>query len=615
MVFAALEELLVEDDSPYALCPGDRAALHEMVMDSGETVLAGIPRGTLSADNNGVAYAARFCLRKRTPFVRPMVLDGQADVVRESFMYARFVTEVAREMAPRSRKRRAEDGTVITDAKPSSALGPLYGWRRVLRDGGAQLPPLTMIKSHIKGLVAGFKAKWGVRAMVPERRVPFSKPQLDRIAAVLREREVADWSEVQHQAVALAFKFGLSTGARADELTHPSDHYKRSAFQIVLADGTELPMTPFNLAWVPDGTLIRVRAGPSKCDREDTEWGDRDMWFRVDRSNPLNFAAAWLEWELAHPCALEDRGKWAAFSPDGGPRPFTTRALQRDFMQAVTVAIGAEEAARRSFHALRVTAATALNTRKRPDGAIQCVLRWKTLEAMRLYAKMNRTHYADLVDEITTTEIEVTRAASNPALEPSDTIEALDEVMADLDLDEFEVAGELLDGKPAPARAARRGARRSDGEGSAGRQLAETAAVGAAELAAAAAPGRMARRRAAAADVTGAPAVRSVEVVGAGDALLAVDVLLADAWGLTGRPFAVHNNLWPQQPGDDWDPMGTTACTVVGQCAAPFDFGGGRCAPAYVIACDGVCYSIRESALRTYFPKGCRAKRKASARA
>jgi hypothetical protein len=94
-----------------------------------------------------------------------------------------------------------------------------------------------------------------------------------------------------------------------------------------------------------------------------------------------------------------------------------------------------------------------------------------------------------------------------------------------------------------------------------------------------------------------------------------VDVLLADAWGLTGRPFAVHNNLWPQQPGDDWDPMGTTACAVVGQCAAPFDFGGGRRAPAYVIECDGVCYSIRESALRTYFPKECRAKRKASARA
>ena len=32
---------------------------------------------------------------------------------------------------------------------------------------------------------------------------------------------------------------------------------------------------------------------------------------------------------------------------------------------------------------------------------------------------MNRTQYADLVDEITTTDIEVTRAASLPALEPS----------------------------------------------------------------------------------------------------------------------------------------------------------------------------------------------------
>ena len=47
-------------------------------------------------------------------------------------------------------------------------------------------------------------------ALVPVRRVPFSKPQLDRIAAVLRDREVPGWSAVQHQAIDVAFKFGLS---------------------------------------------------------------------------------------------------------------------------------------------------------------------------------------------------------------------------------------------------------------------------------------------------------------------------------------------------------------------------------------------------------------------
>ena len=59
-------------------------------------------------------------------------------------------------------------------------------------------------------------------------------------------------------------------------------------------------------------------------------------------------------------------------------------------------------------------------------------------------------------------------------------------------------------------------------------------AEGAANAAAPGAAGRTA---------TPKPATRSVDVVGAGDAMQAVDVLLADAWRLTGRSFDVHNNL------------------------------------------------------------------------
>ena len=84
-----------------------------------------------------------------------------------------------------------------------------------------------------------------------------------------------------------------------------------------------------NLLAVPEGAMLRARADPSKCDRDDMEWGDRDMWFRLNRGNPLNFAAAWIDWELAHPCPVARRGAWAAFSPDGAQRPFATRL--RDF--------------------------------------------------------------------------------------------------------------------------------------------------------------------------------------------------------------------------------------------------------------------------------------------
>ena len=617
MAFEALEDLLANDDSEYALCPGDRATLHEIIVNSRELVLAGIPRGTLKADNNAVAYAARFCLRRNTPFMRPHTLANAGARARESFMYATFLVECAGEMKPRSMKRLGEDGTPITDAKPSSALGPLYGWRRVLRDGGCELPELRMISPHFKGLVAKAKAKYGARAQVPVRRVPFSQPQLHRVGFVLDKQVVSErWTATDHRATSVSFKFGLSTGSRIDELTHPMDHYRRSAFQIVLEDGTELPMTDANLRNVRDGTLLRGRTVPSKCDRSGDEWCDRDMWFRVRRSDPLNFAAAYIQWEIDYPCPPEQRGSWAAFSPDGGRRPFAASTLQSKFMEALKVAIGPEEAARRSYHALRVTAATALNTRKRPDGAIQCVLRWKTLDAMRLYAKMNRTNYADIVDEITTTRIEVTRVADLPALEPCDEVAALEKTLADLTLDEREVAAVLLDGKGQPGQQAGLSKAAGSGKKAAGKELAEAAAPMHDEAGCPLGTAEPSRRTASANGVAKvAPVTQQVEVAGPADTMVLAEVLLQDAWGLTGRPVNIHNNLWPQQPGDDWDPMGVTPCVVIGQCATPFDFGNGRSAAAYVIECEGVGYPIKESSLRTYFPKECRAKRKAPARA
>ena len=60
---------------------------------------------------------------------------------------------------------------------------------------------------------------------------------------------------------------------------------------------------------------------------------------------------------------------------------------------------------------------------------------------MRLYAKMNRQLYADLVEEITTTRIEVTRACSLPALGHDDMVAELAALNTLLIADAQEPAG------------------------------------------------------------------------------------------------------------------------------------------------------------------------------
>ena len=134
-----------------------------------------------------------------------------------------------------------------------------------------------------------------------------------------------------------------------------------------------------------------------------------------------------------------ERGRWAAFSPDGGAKPYAERVLQKNFNHLIEAAIGKAEADQRSWHALRVTAATALNTAGQPDGMIQAMLRWKTVDAMRLYAKVDRTRYADLVDEISTVDIQVTLAESNPTHDYYEVAEQLEQI--DKDFRRMEMQG------------------------------------------------------------------------------------------------------------------------------------------------------------------------------
>ena len=86
-----------------------------------------------------------------------------------------------------------------------------------------------------------------------------------------------------------------------------------------------LEPTPDGLASVRDGDMLKGTSAPSKADRNNTHWGGRDMWFRVDSSNPLNFAHRYLMWERAHPCPPVERQRWPAFSLGGGRTPLRPR--------------------------------------------------------------------------------------------------------------------------------------------------------------------------------------------------------------------------------------------------------------------------------------------------
>ena len=164
-----------------------------------------------------------------------------------------------------------------------------------MRDCGRYLPDMGAARGVLKGLCARYKRRWGDDAFVPQRKQPFTTAQMVAIvtALVSAAGALARWPASLCKAVLTAFCFAISTGARKDEWTADAgdgDFLKRSNFVWVDESGHDLPNTPEVVAGRANGHLLRGRSAPSKCDRLNIEWGGRDMWFRYDDTNPLNFA-------------------------------------------------------------------------------------------------------------------------------------------------------------------------------------------------------------------------------------------------------------------------------------------------------------------------------------
>ena len=158
------------------------------------------------------------------------------------------------------------------------------------------------------------------------------------------------------------------------------------------------------------------------------------MWFRVDSSNPLNFAHRFLMWERAHPCPPAERHRWPAFSHGGGQAPLRPEAVRAWHKEATTHVLGEQQAKLRTWHALRATLISALvayrDKEGRPldnvEGIGQMLVRWKSLESLRIYLKIRDSAYADYVDIATSTDGSNVAAEDLPPHGPEDAAQDID---------------------------------------------------------------------------------------------------------------------------------------------------------------------------------------------
>ena len=411
---------MVEDDTPYALCPNDPDRLRSLCVNAAAARQDAIPTGTKKADEWGFAWAMRFGKAHNTPWLRPRVVPEQY-VEREASVLALMLMWWSVNMAA-SAKRAARG---FTQAMPDSPMNAMYGYRRVLRDCGRYLAPLHLALAQLRALRQQYVATWGNMSLVPAKHTPFSETHIAQLLCGLAKCVVKAWSAVKHGAWTVLVLYELVTGTRNDEVAGVDTRLQRDSFTPVIG-GVCVEPTTENWQRLTDGDYINGKSAPSKCDRTNAHWGSKDMWFKLDSSNPRNFAHAWKLWELQHPCEVSRRGSAPAFSPSADEAPFTTRGVHADIKALLTHAcdVSAHE---HTFHDFRATLATRLLQDGEADAVIQALLRWKTPESIRTYAEMSPSQYADRVERATLVRAPMQAPYRDiPEIEPSSACSRID---------------------------------------------------------------------------------------------------------------------------------------------------------------------------------------------
>ena len=131
----------------------------------------------------------------------------------------------------------------------------------------------------------------------------------------------------------------------------------------------------------------------------------------------VNAARELAAWELARPCHGAARRETPMFV-DGSGRAISADTLRSRF-KALLTAAGFVKAALSfvTLHSFRVYLACALLELGRSHDQIKALLRWRSDEALRVYARLNADSYAALLDGVGSAAIDQSRAHNLPQVD------------------------------------------------------------------------------------------------------------------------------------------------------------------------------------------------------
>ena len=418
------------DDSRHALRPRSDEALALSCLRLTNLLLGHVNRNTAVNEASNWRHWVDFCATMRTsPWRDDATANGGGDGhAREVNLLALGLLHIYARMKPGKR-------SPGKPPKPSSALAVLRGVRRIHKRLGHTMVDLGLATRLAAALSDEYVLEHGPEALMAHRTEPLSNEMVEWLVLAPSGTKLGDGSTLDESSLAstsmrACFATMARTGFRADEVSLRGGHEftmkKLSRWHLRWRIGGEWVYSPTaaQLRALVDGDFAILIPPCSKADQFGIEWGPSPIWLRYSTDERVNAARELAALELKDPVSGEARRSTPLFV-DGRRQPVSITQLRARFKALLLAKFTQEEAQRVSLHSFRVYLACALLALKRSHAEIQALLRWKTDEALRIYARLSSSAYADLLVGVGDANIDQVRTQNLPVHDVGAHAEAL----------------------------------------------------------------------------------------------------------------------------------------------------------------------------------------------
>ena len=352
---------------------------------------------------------------------------------REVTLCAGFIIWTYLTITPRAKKDPAP--------RPASALAHLQVVNRWHITMGCPMAKSAHYGKVVTSMCRKFIEMHGPEALLPNRKEPIDPSMIRSILNIPSGTKLGkytvDWDQPFWTSWAAILCVGIVTGFRKAELVGRFVKGGLSPWNMKwLLKGETQPCARCSikqLEELKDGDMGVLIPCTSKADPFGLIFGSTPIYLPVDHSDVANAALRIAQVLLKFPCSDDKWESVPLFPMDTSFRYISFKTAEEVLLEVLIEVIGRLEAEKRSMHSLRIGCACALLAAGASSSQIQALVRWRSEESMKIYARLSSTDYAAWVTKIAKQKIHVLSSCNLPtvdagahiarALEEADTLD------------------------------------------------------------------------------------------------------------------------------------------------------------------------------------------------